>query len=456
MKTFDAERYAEIRRAMRADAQRPAYHFLPPANWMNDPNGLIQWEGKYHLFYQHNPAAPAWGDIHWGHAVSEDLTHWRDLPLALTPTPGACDADGCWSGCAVDDGGTPTLIYTGFQGDEESICLARGDADLTEWTKDPHNPVIPGPPPKLETVGFRDPFVWREDGGWWMALGSGIEGRGGAVLLYRSPDLIDWTYRGPLLVGEGVAPDTMWECPNFFRLDERWVLIVSLFGGTGVRYFVGDFDGSRFTPRQRGWVDYGEVFFAPLTFEDDAGRRLLFGWLEETRSEAAQRAAGWSGAMTLPRALTLASDGTLCSAPAPEVETLRGAALDVEAPLPLTFEMHATYAMRGDVTGFALQGADGAELARVGYIPATQTLSCEGIGTAQEGMHDVGLRHAPLPLPPTAQLDLRVFVDRSVIEVFVNGRAALSGRMYPPAERVHCVPLGKLLAVQAWEMQTTF
>ena len=147
MRTFEFETYTDVRRAMAQDPHRPVTHFLPPANWMNDPNGLIRWAGRYHLFYQHNPNAPVWGHIHWGHAVSDDLMHWRDLPLALAPTPGSYDADGCWSGCTVDDGGTPTLVYTARRGRRESICLARGGPDLVDWTKTPDNPVIPGPPP---------------------------------------------------------------------------------------------------------------------------------------------------------------------------------------------------------------------------------------------------------------------------------------------------------------------
>ena len=112
---------------------RPTYHFLPPANWMNDPNGLIQWEGQYHLFYQYNPYAAVPGNIHWGHAVSADLVHWADLPIALGPTPGSVDAGGCWSGCAVDDGGLPTLIYTGFRDGAQRPCLATSQDGLLTW-----------------------------------------------------------------------------------------------------------------------------------------------------------------------------------------------------------------------------------------------------------------------------------------------------------------------------------
>ncbi|MGC9400550.1 MAG: glycoside hydrolase family 32 protein [Anaerolineae bacterium] len=451
MKTFDFETYADVRRTMAQDIHHPTYHFLPPANWMNDPNGLIQWGGRYHLFYQHNPDAPIWGNIHWGHAVSDDLTHWRDLPLALAPTPGSCDADGCWSGCAVDDAGTPTLVYTGRRDDHETVCLARGGPELVHWTRDPRNPVISGPPAGLKTAGFRDPFVWQADGRWWMLLGSGIEGRGGAVLLYRSADLIEWTYLGPLFVSDGVVPDTMWECPNFFRLNERWVLLVSVLGGTGVRAFSGDFDGRRFTPTRRQWIDHGEVFFAPLTFADEAGRRLLFGWLQEARSPAAQRAAGWSGLVTLPRVLSLTPDGMVSSEPAPEVEALRGEVLDLDAPLPLACELRLSYKVHDTVVGFALSSAeDGGPAARIGYDPQAQRLFFAGTGCAPK----VGVQRARSPCSVGARLELRVFVDHSAVEIFANGGVVLSGRMYPAAERLRFTSLGgEALSVEAWTLQ---
>ena len=220
------------------DPHRPRYHFLPPANWMNDPNGLIQWKGAYHLFYQHNPNGPLWGTMHWGHAVSSDLVHWTHLPIALAPTPNSVDEDGCWSGCAVDDGGVPTLIYTGVvaaapKGWKQTVCVARGDGDLVAWRKDARNPVIAGPPPELPTVGFRDPYVWRDGDGWSMVIGSGIEGVGGALLLYRSPDLVRWDYVGVLYARDETLTDPlwtgrMWACPALFPLGDRHVLSVSV------------------------------------------------------------------------------------------------------------------------------------------------------------------------------------------------------------------------------------
>src|SRR5947209_12491947 len=140
------------RKGLLGDPHRPHYHFLPPANWMNDPNGLLQWKGQYHLFYQYNPYAPVHAHIHWGHAASSDLVHWTDLPIALTPTPGRADADGCWSGCAIDHHGTLTLLYSGllYSGlHPQAVCLATSADELLTWHYYPGNPVIEGPPAEL-------------------------------------------------------------------------------------------------------------------------------------------------------------------------------------------------------------------------------------------------------------------------------------------------------------------
>src|ERR1035438_2294020 len=162
-----------------ADPHRPQYHLLPAANWMNDPNAPIYWQDKYHMFYQYNPNGAFWGDMHWAHAVSEDMVHWKHLPMALAPTPGGPDKDGVFSGCAVIDNGVPTAIYTGVNPETQSIATSAGD--LTVWKKFSGNPAIAAPPAGMEVTGFRDPAVWKEGDTWLMALGSGFRGKGGAV-----------------------------------------------------------------------------------------------------------------------------------------------------------------------------------------------------------------------------------------------------------------------------------
>lgn len=311
---------AKRRAQFKNDPPRPSYHFLPPDNWMNDPNGLIYWNGRYHLFYQYNPVEPVWGKIHWGHAMSEDLVHWQDMPIALTPTPDSPDENGCWSGCAVDHDGVATILYTGVTGENhenQTVCIATStDDDLATWEKYPQNPVIAAPPDEFAGCGFRDPYVWKgRDGEWFMVIGAGKKGGGETVLLYRSEDLYNWRYWLPLVVSTA-QNDFIYECPNFFRLgdDDKFVLIVSVMELSHVEYFVGLWWGNNFIIEHHGRLGTPPLY-APLTFKDALGRRLMFGWLQETRSETEMRTAGWSGSMSLPMELTLPDEKHLALTP---------------------------------------------------------------------------------------------------------------------------------------------
>ena len=263
------ERAAQRRRTLVADLHRPRYHFLPPDGWTNDPNGVIQWEGRYHLFYQHNPHGPFWDTIHWGHAVSRDLVHWEDLPVALTPSPSGPDKDGCFSGCAVDDNGVPTLLYTGFADAKQTQCLATSHDGLLTWEKFGGNPVLATPPGGVRPLDFRDPWVWREGDAWYMVLVSGLTSSGGGVaLLYRSADLRHWERLPHLLTGEVETTGEVWECPNFFPLGDKHVLIVSVWPKHSVHYFVGAFADGRFSPETHGVLDPDGSFYAPLTMQE--------------------------------------------------------------------------------------------------------------------------------------------------------------------------------------------
>lgn len=173
------------------DPHRPLYHFLSPANWMNDPNGAIFWDGRFHLFYQHNPHGAFWGTIHWGHAVTDDLVHWTDLPIALAPDPDGPDRSGCASGTAVAGADVPTLIYYGIP---DGYCIATSDDDLVTWKKHPANPVIPHPPEGTEEGRAFDPCAWREGDEWYSLSGGQIEGVGDTSFLFRSDDLVKWDY----------------------------------------------------------------------------------------------------------------------------------------------------------------------------------------------------------------------------------------------------------------------
>jgi len=439
-----------LRKKLAADPQRPQYHFLPPAHWLNDPNGPLFWKGKYHMFYQHNPNGAFWGTMHWGHAVSEDLVRWKHLPIALAPTPGGPDKDGCFSGCAVINDGVPTLVYTGVS--PEVQCLATSDDGMIAWKKYGGNPVIGAPPEGLKVTGFRDPCVWREANTWYMLIGSGFRGVGGTALLYTSPDLLHWKYLHPLFIGKmneqaksknPVATGEMWECPDFFPLGDKHVLIVSTQGTT--LWFVGTYAERKFLPESQGQLDFGS-YYAPKSMVDGRGRRILWGWVQEGRRDEAQRAAGWSGVLSLPRVLSLGASGGLEIAPAPELEVLRGthrayrhlhvtpssAALLKEIQgecLEIAAEFEP-----GDAEEFGLKvraAPDASEQTLVFYNRTEKRLKVDRERSSLSPEVDRGVQEGSFELAPGETLKLRVFLDCSVVEVFANRRACLTERVYP-------------------------
>jgi len=462
------------------DHQRPRYHFLPPANWMNDPNGLIQWDGQVHLFYQYNPDGAYHANMHWGHAVSPDLIHWTDLPIALKPTPGGWDEGGCWSGCAVNNNGVPTLIYTGVRGkrgESQAQGLAISRDNLLTWEQYPGNPVLSQVPAEArQSYDFRDPFVWREGDSWYLLVASRVEGIGGTVFLYRSADLIHWEYLNPLLTGRMEQTGRTWECPNFFPLGGKWVLILSAHIDPGrtakVFYFVGEYRDHRFTPEVQDIFDYG-VLYAPLTMQDDRGRRLLMGWLREDRLVEKQIAAGWSGVQSIPRVLTLLPDGHLGTAPVPEVEQLRGEHRRyADIPLgTLAGEMalkpdgHALDIVAEFEPGTAglfgldvLASPDGAEKTRILYDAPTQRLIVERLKSSLADGVNPYAHAAPHPLAPGERLQLRILLDSSVIEIIANERTSIVSRAYPTRADSAGLNLfahdsdGRLVSLDVWKM----
>ncbi|MCY4019107.1 MAG: glycoside hydrolase family 32 protein [Chloroflexi bacterium] len=449
------------RQQLAKDLHRPRYHFTPPANWMNDPNGIIEWEGRYHLFYQHNPHDAVWDNMHWGHAVSDDLAHWVDLPIALSPSPDGPDEDGCWSGCTVDNNGTATIFYTGVQGDwgiphNQRVCMATSEDDLVSWEKYAGNPIIAHPPDGLDITGFRDPFVWREEEDWYMAIGAGIQDVGGAVLLYRSKDLLSWEYLQPLCIGDmhdsaPVWTGTVWEVPQFFPLGDKHVLLVTVWDADPLYsiYFTGSYHGHRFVPDAVRKLDYGDRhFYAAHSMEDSQGRRIMWGFSGEARTSDAQRTAGWSGVMSLPRVLSLRDDGLLAMRPAPEIASLRRehhqlSDIDLSAAsgqlslnlrgeaLEIAAEIDPSDA---EETGVKVRRSpDGEEETTIFYDAHRKKLGVDRRRSTlgQDGGVTYDVQEGDFELSPGETLRLRVFVDCSVIEVYANDRACITSRVYP-------------------------
>jgi beta-fructofuranosidase len=319
-----------------ADSQyRQKYHFMAPAGWMNDPNGFIQYDGKYHLFYQHYPYGSKWGSMHWGHAVSENLVEWEHLPIALAPSETYDDdeAGGCFSGSAVDDNGVLTLIYTGTTNNEEGTvqvqCIATS-GDGIKFEKYENNPVI-SKYPEDGDKDFRDPKAWREGDTWYTVVGS-TKNNNGRALLYKSKDFRKWEYVGVLAESNGML-GTMWECPDFFRLGNKYVLIFSPMGLGDITtmYLVGDMDyqTGKFTWSTKGQIDFGCDFYAPQSLYDDKGRRILIGWANSWQwmpwfnGFGPTQKEGWNGAMSIPRVVELDESGKLRFTPIEEIKEFR-------------------------------------------------------------------------------------------------------------------------------------
>lgn len=451
---------------------------------MNDPNGPVYWNGKYHMFFQYNPHAAVWGDMHWGHAMSDDMVHWQHLPVALAPTPGGPDAAGCFSGSAVIDGGVVTVMYTGVVNApasnatindgankfRESQCLATStDMNLTTWKKLPQ-PVIPAPPRAMTKVaGFRDPAPWKSGNWWYVAIGCGVLGQGGRVLLYRSRDLRHWDYLHYVASGPGkrkqtanpVADGDMWECPDLFPLDGKHVLIYSSMGHVHWQTGVLDEAAMNFHPQKTGILDYG-AYYAAKTQTDKHGRRIVWGWIQETRPVAQYKAAGWACMMSLPRRLRLQPDGGLSIEVDPSVHRLRldEQRLDLNRDVHTQLnELHISRAT-GELMGLFRRSATPFTVSLTGRLPGgemREPLLKIDYDPARPGEVMADGKPIPVAGPHSNPLELHIYVDGSVAEVMVQGSAAYTKRFYyegnmAPDVRVQVEgPQGTLRGLQLWQ-----
>jgi beta-fructofuranosidase len=301
------------------DPNRPLYHLQPPANWNNDPNGTLHYKGYYHVFYQHNPFDDRWDWMHWGHMRSRDLVKWEHLPIALWPSV-ELGENHCFSGSAIVNSlGEPMLFYTsiGDRAPEQWVAIPMDD-ELITWKKHPDNPILDINDHKGEVIeDWRDPQLIHEGDETFMVVGGHPEDMGGSIMLYKAlnDELTEWDYLGTAFSGD----EGNWECPNFFRIGDKFILIYSPHGD--VRYYTGTFDLENYTfnPEKQGWVDHGSNYYAPNTFEDESGRRLLLGWIPGFKENQ-----GWQSAMTVPRHLTVSPEGWLLQNPVEELVALRG------------------------------------------------------------------------------------------------------------------------------------
>lgn len=417
--------------------ERPTFHYCPEKNWMNDPNGLCQVDGWYHLYYQYNPHGSVWGDMHWGHARSRDMMAWETLPVAMAPDEAAGEIH-CFSGsCCKDDAGQPHFFYTSI-GREEA---GRGCVDgAQQWTAEPRdgmNRLVQTPRHAIlqeihggaQVRDWRDPYVIPWQGGYLMALGGCLAGRG-CVLAYTSPDLRAWTYRG-VVAQAAEADDVPWECPNLFALEGKMVLLYSPCAAP--RYMVGTLGADfRLRVEHEGVLDPGgrQGYYAPQAFRDEGGRQILLGWMPETDGEAADIRKGWAGAMSLPRLLSLSAGGDLRATLWPALADRLGQTAPVAEGAEL---VHGLVRMRWQAGEKPLRVTllatpDGAE-ATVLTLDAAGLLTLDRSRSSMDA--EAGREAIARSVPMVGgAAEVLVVVDASTVECCVNG-AWLSSRVYP-------------------------
>jgi len=341
----EARKYEEASEKLIKKEERPAFHLSARTGWMNDPNGFSYYNGKYHMFYQYHPYDTKWGPMHWGHAVSLDLLHWEYLPAALAPDEDY-DKDGCFSGSALTlADGRHLLMYTGVRRehqtndavrDVQTQCLAVGDG--IDYEKYERNPVIDERdlPEGSSRFDFRDPKIWqKKDGTYCCVAGNCCADGDGQILLFHSEDGFQWRFQ-KILVSNHHRFGKMWECPDFFPLDGKWVLLTSpqdmlpqgfeYHNGNGTLCLIGEYDEETgvFTEQKNQSIDYGIDFYAQQTILAPDGRRIMIGWMQnwDATNLSTPEERLWFGQMSLPRELFI-KNGRLYQRPVRELDAMR-------------------------------------------------------------------------------------------------------------------------------------
>ncbi|MBN1997337.1 exo-alpha-sialidase [candidate division KSB1 bacterium] len=445
------------------DEFRPGYHFTPPAQWMNDPNGPIYYKNAYHMFYQHNPYADYWDFMHWGHARSDDLVFWAHQPIALWPSEEMGEKH-CFSGCAtLNSSDDPMIFYTSVTG-VDSIphqqWAALSDKNMIRWQKHSRNPIL-----ALHRDGrpewgpaWRDPFIFRESGRVFMVLGVDDDSWA-AVALYEAQngDLTDWIYRGNIVEAKKNRIQ-FFECPNFFKIGEKWMLLYSPY--RAVEYMVGDFNMTNYSFKVEksgvldpGYVDDKGFYASNILFEPE--RLTLLGWIRGFPSHR-----GWNGCLALPRELTLDTDGRPVQKPIPQLQVLRGRYARFDS-LAVPDSGYTLPGIKGDMLEIkavfkkdaaadftiALQAADNDSLPPVVVSLKGAILFAAGAKVSCDNLFN-------------DKINLHLFLDRSVLEVFVNGGQMCVTRILPMDAVSKTVNLftGKnctiIESVEVWELKS--
>lgn len=462
---------------------RPAYHHTPLYGWMNDPNGMFYKDGVWHLYYQYNPYGSKWQNMTWGHSTSTDLVDWKHQPLAIQPN----GLGSVFSGSAVVDTANTAgfgkdavvALYTSAAASQIQSMAHSNDNGQT-FTIYPGNPVI------ANSSEARDPnMFWHEPTQQWvLVLAHALDKE---MQIYTSPNLKDWTLASSFGKGYG-SQDGVWECPDLFELpvegtnEKKWVLLCNInpgspMGGSGTQYFIGDFDGKKFTPdtapEVSKWMDFGKDHYATVSWSDAPDyRRTVIGWMSNWQYANEVPTMQYRSANTLPREVGLfrAPDGEvyLSSVPSPEMETLRsseriykkvtvnrnGRQYDIPDLCELVIEYDATSC---DSLDFILSNSVGEEVV-MSIDPAKKEFSMDRThsGLTEFSAHFPAVTTAPL-FRDSAKGSLRVFVDKCSVEAFDSeGRFAMTNLVFPtqPYTTLKVIPYGGKAKLDKIEIYT--
>ncbi len=477
----ESEKFISENKALVNSQYRLKYHLMGEMGWINDPNGFVFFNGEYHLFYQHYPYDSVWGPMHWGHATSKDLITWEYQPIALAPDM-PYDKDGCFSGSAIEKDGKLYLLYTGHVVNQlvkgnvvvQQQCVAVSD-DAIKFNKILENPVLQTVdiPEDSNKSDFRDPKVTKIGNEYFMVIGSN-DGKGnGQVLLYTSHDLVKWSFRNVLAKSDGNL-GANWECPDLFPLQNKFILIISPQEVDPKKYLnsntslclVGDFNSisGTFHKQQEVRMDYGFDFYAPQSMEDELGRRIIIGWMNTWGNENPTQTHkhGWAGSMTLPREMIIKNDKLLFK-PVKEIEhyrhneyTMEFTDIQEEVTLPISgesYELILDIEPGGaDEVGLKVRVGDDEETLLY-YIPSEETFLFD---RNKSGIGPKGIAHANVKMNK-GRLSLRIFVDRSSVEVFIgDGEVVMTGQIFPSSDSTGIALFSKGTAIlhsfQKWDL----
>lgn len=424
LEDLSPEYRAMILQSTQSDPYYPGWHIAPPCGLLNDPNGLCEIGGVHHIFHQWFPAGPVHGLKYWRHVTTRDFVHYQDRGIAMAPDQ-PFDCHGCYTGMALREGDGVRLYYTGLSsaGQEPCTCTARFDGEQIA-----HREKLLDRDSTVTTINYRDPCVWHNADGYHMLVGGESLEHKGVLLFYSGREPDHFTYRGLLDLG-GQDFGYMMECPNYYEEDGAGVLFFSPMGMPGgskydyrnvfsVVYCVGeplDTVQGRFLGGKVYEMDKGFDFYAPQSYRDEKDRRILFGWLGNSKNPYPTDRNNWAHMLTMPRLVQVESD-RLVQQPLPELEALRGETVPVPARMQLPYNRLELEADAGENFSFVLENEQGEKIAFTG---TADEYTLDRSGMSEPYALNFGAVRYAQRLEPAGPV--RIFVDHSSIEIFCDG-----------------------------------